>query len=357
MHCCIHLVTQQSNFHPCTLIVTNFLTWFIQFIMQACSTTPKKLCRDQNIKHIISKCYKKSEKNVQINCCLQTYKHKLGDGVQLEVLKRIKNSDQNKPPLIFLHGSSHAAWCFEENFLPYFSELGYPSYALSFRGQGGSDPVDGPVAGTVQDHVDDLAHFIKSLKYNQEEQLDPVILAHSFGGYIAELYVSEKDNKGYPEISGVALMCVVPPSGNSEMVKRYMRRDLWLSFKVTWAFIRKSYASSLEECKYVFFSDDIADDKLKRYFEKLQECKKWVRLIDLSDLRKRDPLIQPEKVPPAFVLGAVQDKIVDKEGVEETAKWLDVQPVFIDQMNHDCMLDTRWQEAAVSVQRWLEGLK
>eukprot|EP00955_Chlamydomonas_euryale_P040753 351801-Chlamydomonas_euryale.AAC.16 len=46
--------------------------------------------------------------------------------------------DNGRPPLLFLHGSYHGAWCWQENFLPFFADVGYNAYALSFRGQGES---------------------------------------------------------------------------------------------------------------------------------------------------------------------------------------------------------------------------
>jgi hypothetical protein len=116
----------------------------------------------------------------------------------------------SKPPLVFIHGSYHAAWCWkvrasersistsnrpatarcnagrplsrptlpapaahrghaptqaappqnccppppsQEHFLPYFASRGYSSYALSLRGQGGSDPLTTAVAGTLGSHA------------------------------------------------------------------------------------------------------------------------------------------------------------------------------------------------------------
>ena len=35
--------------------------------------------------------------------------------------------------------SYHGAWCWRENFMPYFSAAGYDCYAVSLRGQGGSE--------------------------------------------------------------------------------------------------------------------------------------------------------------------------------------------------------------------------
>ena len=39
------------------------------------------------------------------------------------------------PPLVFVHGSFHAAWCWAEHWLPFFSRAGFDCYALSLLGQ------------------------------------------------------------------------------------------------------------------------------------------------------------------------------------------------------------------------------
>lgn len=83
------------------------------------------------------------------------------------------------PPLLFVHGSFHGAWCWEEHFLPHFAAEGYDCYALSLRGHGGSELGDDHpprAAGTLQSHVDDLASFIATLP------APPVLVVHSFSG-------------------------------------------------------------------------------------------------------------------------------------------------------------------------------
>lgn len=64
--------------------------------------------------------------------------HKLPSGLNMEVLYQ-RGSDQirstKNPPLVFVHGSFHAAWCWAEHWLPFFSQNGYDSYALSLLGQ------------------------------------------------------------------------------------------------------------------------------------------------------------------------------------------------------------------------------
>lgn len=75
-------------------------------------------------------------------------RHRLPDGLSLEVLHQAAvPGSAPRPPLVFIHGSYHAAWCWAEQFLPYFAAAGYNCYALSLRAQGGSDMIKGATAG------------------------------------------------------------------------------------------------------------------------------------------------------------------------------------------------------------------
>lgn len=111
-------------------------------------------------------------------------RHALPDGLQLELLHlppatTTSAAASPRPPLLFVHGSYHAAWCFRERFLPYFSAAGYDCWAVSLRGQGGSERGSLKVAGTLQSHADDLASVVAALP------AAPVVVAHSFGGLLA----------------------------------------------------------------------------------------------------------------------------------------------------------------------------
>ena len=86
-----------------------------------------------------------------------------------------------KPPLVFIHGSYHAAWCWAEHFLPHFSALGYDCFAPSLRGHGLSSMPANGAAGTLDQHGADVAHFLESLGR------PAVLVGHSFGGLIAQV--------------------------------------------------------------------------------------------------------------------------------------------------------------------------
>jgi len=62
--------------------------------------------------------------------------HRLPCGLDLEVVAQPPLAPgERRPPLVFVHGSFHAAWCWAEHWLPFFSRAGFPCYALSLRAQ------------------------------------------------------------------------------------------------------------------------------------------------------------------------------------------------------------------------------
>ncbi len=56
----------------------------------------------------------------------------------LELLHRPAEGPRARHPVLFLHGAFAGAWCWEPNFMPYFSARGHDCYALSLRGHAGS---------------------------------------------------------------------------------------------------------------------------------------------------------------------------------------------------------------------------
>jgi pimeloyl-ACP methyl ester carboxylesterase len=61
--------------------------------------------------------------------------HRLPCGLDLEVIAQCPPAAGERTPLVFVHGSFHAAWCWAEHWLPFFSRAGFPCYALSLRAQ------------------------------------------------------------------------------------------------------------------------------------------------------------------------------------------------------------------------------
>jgi pimeloyl-ACP methyl ester carboxylesterase len=149
---------------------------------------------------------------LRVRASVQRSTHAAPDGVPLEVLRCAPATPTSRPPLLFVHGSFHAAWCYEEHWLPFFAAAGYDSYALSLRGQGASGArPGGGAAGTLEQHAQDVASLVRALPS------PPVLVGHSFGGLVVQQCVSSR--VAAPLVAGVALLCSVPPDGNSAMVR------------------------------------------------------------------------------------------------------------------------------------------
>ncbi|KAK9105771.1 hypothetical protein Scep_022615 [Stephania cephalantha] len=295
--------------------------------------------------------------------------HALPSGLQMEFIfqKRIQRypfeessrsvqTNEKTPPLVFVHGSFHAAWCWAEHWLPFFSGSGFDCYAVSLLGQGESDAPPGSAAGTLQTHADNVANFIE-----KEVRSPPVLLGHSFGGLIVQSYISDMINGQFsgnsnPKLAGAALVCSVPPSGNSGLVWRYLFSKPVAAFKVTLSLAAKGFATSLPLCKETFFSKEM-DDHLAQSYQELMKESSRMSLFDLKRLNASLPVRSvPKSSVNILVVGASNDFIVDNEGLCETAKFYGVIPICVEGVAHDIMLDCSWEKGARVILSWLDGL-
>ena len=279
--------------------------------------------------------------------------HRLPDGMALEKVE-VTPDDQHqtgRPPVLFVHGSYHGAWCWAEKWQPYFADRGYETVSISVRAQAGSERADGmKCAGTLTSHADDIEDVVKSFA------TPPVMVAHSFGGLIAELYASQPR----APLAGVALVASVPPSGNAAIIQRITKRSVWDSARITWGFITKSFLKSAADTRFLFFSPDLDEAELLTYHRLLQDNASPVPLLDVRNLSTELPIASPMDVTyncKAFVGGGAADCVVDVPAVEELARHFGVQPTIWQGLGHDVMLDAGSEVAAGDLAAWLQTLE
>ena len=281
------------------------------------------------------------------------------DGTRLEVrISKPATPTKGAAPLVFVHGSYHAAWCFDERFVEYFNERGRVTACVSLRAHGESERPKDPkatVAGSLERHAEDIADILEQNETLRGCERPAVLFGHSFGGLVAQQCFAD----GRAHVSGLGLLASVPPSGNSEMVKRFLKRDLWASLKITYAFITKAFGRDSALCRDCFFSPDLSDADAKR-FASLINSSSTLRMLDLKALNASLPVPKPQPgapnaSAPVLVLGGDSDFVVDREGLDETAKFYDVEPVILSRVAHDVMLDVRWRDAADAIDAWLNA--
>jgi pimeloyl-ACP methyl ester carboxylesterase len=235
-----------------------------------------------------------------------------------------------KPPVLFIHGVAHGAWCFAEHWLAETAAAGYPAYALSLRGHGGSG--GGRNLGTtlMRDYVHDIMQTIAELPQ------PPVIVGHSMGAILAQL-VAER----YP-VRAMVLLTPAPIHGAWGALGSMARsRPLDALGSVIGRTIPMQ-ASTL----FTGLDAQTAQSYVSR-------MGKESPLVQYELLRRRT--IGPISAP-TLVIGATRDALVPPSDVQRTAARLGVQPIWLDNIGHDVMLDAQWSLALDVMLDWLDGV-
>eukprot|EP00607_Mallomonas_marina_P006618 CAMPEP_0182436590 /NCGR_PEP_ID=MMETSP1167-20130531/82366_1 /TAXON_ID=2988 /ORGANISM="Mallomonas Sp, Strain CCMP3275" /LENGTH=378 /DNA_ID=CAMNT_0024628917 /DNA_START=386 /DNA_END=1519 /DNA_ORIENTATION=- len=333
-------------------------------------------------------------------------------GIYSQIVQLVTQQKQSKPklkpPILFIHGSFHGAWCWAENFFTYFNDLGFDCFAHSLRGTSntGLPPGDRVPSIRVESHLKDLLYVIKRIREEQPERPPPILIAHSFGGLYLMKLLEIPENRG--NVSAAVFLCSVPPSGLSRMTLRFMQSSFMESLKIIWGFALKAATSDVGLCRRIFFDETVAQEDILRYMKNfLADSRVGLDVINLAPVlpsvradpvtgqadwleeisseRKEEDLDLDLSVTPSLsselssdtensidteenitekkntfiprlVVGAEKDFIVDAAGTQETATFLGVEPMFLADLPHDVMLVPRWREAAAVIADWLSSI-
>ena len=246
--------------------------------------------------------------------------------VHLEVIAH-EVPDTDKPPLLFLHGLGHAAWCYAQNWQAAAAERGYSSYAMSYRGHGGSGGQNELRRSTLRDYVHDVLQVITTLPQ------PPVVVAHSLGTLVAQRLLQR-----YPARAGV-LMTPIPAGGIPGTMVQGMRRK---PIDFTKAVLGATLQFSADD----LFAD-LPPEVARDYVSRIGRESPWAQYAMLRPERLR-PLLCP-----VLVLGAEEDRLVAAADVQRCARALGTEPVWVPG-GHDVMLDGSWRAALDAVLDWVD---
>lgn len=261
--------------------------------------------------------------------------------MQLELVHRSANPPVQPTPILFVHGAWHAAWCWDEHFLPYFAKKGYHAYALSLRGHGKSE---GRVRwASVGNYVSDVATVASQIEAKHGKR--PVIVGHSMGGFVTQHYLGKHSAPAGILLASIPVRGFIPP------FLRYIRHHPLAALKSLLLLNPYYMVNSLELTHELFFSPSppFSRDRVKRYFS-LIEPESFRVALDSLILA----LPNPRKVTaPMLVLGAENDKIFTQHEVRQTARAYNTTAEFFPKMAHDMMLEPDWQAVADRLLAWL----
>ncbi len=261
--------------------------------------------------------------------------------IGLEVVHVRPEKPNRYPPLFFIHGEFHAAWCWKEHFLPFFLERGFECLALSLRGHGRSRLVDLQKV-RFRDYVADVTQV------TQLASRLPILVGHSMGAVVAQGYAQ------YHHVAGLALLaprCAFKAKHRFQpfwhFVKHHFRSYLEMQF------LKRPHAlvQTPERTKEAFFSEDMPQDKIEEYAQLFQD----ESIPVLFQIQRRNLFHHPpRKGVPCLVVGAGNDTLVHPSDIDLLASLHQATKEVIPNLAHDVMLDTRWHLAAESLLSWIK---
>jgi pimeloyl-ACP methyl ester carboxylesterase len=258
--------------------------------------------------------------------------------MKLEIISRWPSGDAHSTPLLFVHGALHAAWCWEVHFLDYFAQHGFAAHAVNLRGHGNSEGRERLRWTRIADYVEDLKNAARQLPS------PPILIGHSMGSFIIQKYLEDHS------APAAVLLTPPPPNGLRAATLRIARRHPLTFAKINLTVSLFPLVGTPALAREAFFSDDLPDEQLREYWERMQDDA-FLGFLDMLVL----DLPKPPKVrTPLLVLGAARDNMLRPSEIHATARVYDTEAEIIADVAHNMMIELRWQAVAERILVWLK---
>ncbi|MDP3940107.1 MAG: alpha/beta fold hydrolase [Deltaproteobacteria bacterium] len=260
----------------------------------------------------------------------------------VRVVVREPAAPADRPPLIFIHGAWHGAWCWEQ-FLDYFAARGYPCYALDLAGHGESARPRGFNLHTISVHVPPLRRAISEISRRGK----PFLVAHSMGGWLAQMLLSEPDPV---QVAGAVLVAPIPARGVplKTVAKILLQHPL--------KFLRTSFLASFKiddpaMARKLFHGPEMSEQEVLASTARLRP-ESGLGCIDMMLGFSR---IAPRKVSrvPLVILSPELDYFFPPPNERGLARSLGAEIREFPGMAHNLMEEARWREVADFVGEWI----
>ena len=245
-----------------------------------------------------------------------------------EVLTATPEVAGDRPPVLFVPGFGYGAWAFEEHWLEHAAQRGFPAYAMSLRGHGGSEAA--PEA-TLRAYAHDVVQVAASLPRQA------VLVGHGAGALVVARALAR-----YPARAGVL---VAPLLGGPAVLAASLRRNPLGALPAV-------FGGRVRWKRRHLFSAGLPADSAQAYLARLGG----------ASARAQWQLLRPGAAEPAvgdprvLVLGSPDDRVVPAAALDRAAQRYGGAPLLFPGMGHAMMLDARWREPIEAILDWLEKL-
>jgi pimeloyl-ACP methyl ester carboxylesterase len=255
----------------------------------------------------------------------------------LELIHVPAQGKQNGPPLLFIHGGFHGAWCWADHFMPWFSQRGFDCYAISYRDHGESARTKQHDEWRLRDYVDDVRWAVAQLPER------PILIGHSLGGTIAQKLAAEGR---YP---AMVLLAPSPIGGSNRAALRMLFNFPGPMYR---AMVKGDLAAALPAFLSFFLSDDLPQAEREQIAAR---CTGRTSQKAANDAFYLDcPKPKPLGIPVLVVSGEKDWSIPIYKNAKLSRRYHGDHITV--PTAHDIMCDTRWTQAATKIHDWLASV-
>lgn len=245
---------------------------------------------------------------------------------------RLSSVQQEMPPILFVPGLFHGAWCYEENFVPWFRARGYNAEAVKLR-RDGQHHAPGLRTMSVKDFAADLETAAAGMPS------PPVLVGHSMGGFVIQKYLEDHD------APAVVLLASAPPYGILRAALREGARHPLRMFAAVATLSVYGLIKTPDRARALFFSDGLPDQLVRKYQAEMTDDSFRVFLELLGFVRPDVSKIKA-KGAPMLVLRGDEDRSISWTYVADTARIYGAEIYRFPGQAHNLMLEPDWEKVA-----------
>jgi pimeloyl-ACP methyl ester carboxylesterase len=252
----------------------------------------------------------------------------------------VSDSAQLRPPLLFVHGAWHSAWCWDEHFLPWFRARGWQCSAVALRGHGDDMPAGElrwqPAKRTLEDVVAAV----------EAADRPPVLIGHSLGGYLTLRALEEH------RLPAAVLLAPVPVMGPVPAFVRGLRVEPRAFIGAALALDAGRIVGTPKLARRFLFSPAVPEVTVRRTSDRLGA--ESLRAILDTVLRLPNAAAIRARGTPLLLLAGDADGLFTLEEQRKSAQALGAQFQPVAHGTHNLMLDPQWEHTARAIEGWLE---
>ncbi|MEW5725442.1 MAG: alpha/beta fold hydrolase [Thermodesulfobacteriota bacterium] len=242
------------------------------------------------------------------------------------------------PPLLFIHGAWHGAWCWEP-LMHHLAFRGLDSFALDLPGHGQVRERD-PGGLGLEDYVAAVEAFVRG-----HLPEPPILVGHSMGGLIVQKYLETN------RAPAAVLLGPCPATGASlTTLLKFSARYPITGARVV--FGRTLRVTTLGMCRRLFFHQ-VAPENLRGLFHRLgPESTRALRQMVLPGFKVRAARI-PSDIPVA-VIAAGHDYFFPHKELEKWARGYGYDFLSFPEAGHNLQSGPEYKQVGDRLSDWLE---